>query len=97
MRFVVEHLTPYKVMVCNGPTVIAIVELIHPDVVVAPKVSDNCFLVLPVPGQNHSIVALPNRFYKLEVDSWTRAVVEVRHRNAIVCFKDSNVFAIQLL
>jgi len=97
MRLSVEHLTPTRVMLGNGPNVVAIVELLSPDVIIAPKVADRRFIVMPYPGCHFSITTYQERVYRLEVNGHLKAIVQLRSRDAVVCFCNSDVFAIQTL
>jgi len=97
MRLSVEHLTNDMLMLYNGHNVVAIVELLHSEVIVVPRASERCFLIMPGFG-NFSMSAHPDRDQiKLEVDALPRAIVHLRADNIAVCFHGSDMFSIQIL
>jgi len=96
MRLILEHLTNDLIMLCDGPVVLASVQLLNPDVLVSPRFSDSCFVIIPGSGRL-SMSFLPDRDQiRLEVDSIAKAIIHIR-ADVTVCFYGSDMFAIRIM
>jgi len=92
-----EHVSNDTILLCDGQRVLAFVELIRPEVLVSPRLSERCFLVMPGPGRL-SMSSNPGRSQIwLEVDGTPRAVVHLRSNNTFVCFYSHNMFSLQIV
>jgi len=97
LRLSVENLTPSCLMVSAWPKVLAHVDLLNPNVLVAPQASESCFIVVTPPGHQLSMSSIPDRGQvRLEVDHVVQAIVNIRVENVAVCFHGSNMFAIRV-
>jgi len=89
MHLRIEHLSPDMLALSWGDTLMACVEIICPDVLVATRAFDHCFLVVPPPGLCHSMSTVTDRDeIKLEVDSRLQAVIHLRAKNVAVHFME---------
>jgi len=97
MRLILEHLTDDIVMLCNGQKVIASIQTFSPDVLISPKASDGCFVVLLGVGSYSMSSHHNHEQIWLQVDSVTKAIVNLRANNTVVTFYDTDKFAIRIL
>ena len=96
MHLRIEHLTHDMLALSCGDTFLASVEIINPEVLVAARSLDHCFLIMPAPGVSYSMSTLADRDeVKLEVDSKLQAIVHLRARNVAVSFM-SKMFTIRV-
>jgi len=96
MHLRIEHLTQDLLVLSCGDTLLASVEIFNPEVLIATRSLDHCFLVMPPQGVNFTMSTLAScDEIKLEVDSRLQAIVRVRARNVIVHFM-SKMFAIRV-
>jgi len=97
MRLILEHLTDDVVMLCNGRDVVASVQLFSPEVLISPKASEGCFVVLPGIGTYSMSSHHDHEQIWLEVDSVVKAIVNLRANNVAVTFYDKEKFAVRIL
>jgi len=96
MRLSVECLTTSCLMLSNWPNVLAHVDLLNPDVLIAPRATDRCFIIVPGPGRHLSMSAGPGQV-RLEVDNVVQAIINLRADNVTVCFHGPDMFAIRII
>jgi len=97
MHLIIEHLANDVVMLCNGPTVVASIQLLHPDVLISTKAPENCFVIIPGPGHFTMTSHLDRDQVLLEVNGIPRVMVNLRAANVFVTFYDEDKYAIRIL
>jgi len=84
-------------MLCTGRQILALVELLRPEALVSPRVSERCFIIALGPGRL-SMSSNPGRSQVwLEVDAVPRAIVHLMSANSFVSFYGQEMFSLQIL